>query len=295
MDFQNLAYFLQICEDGSFSKAANRLFISQQGLSMSMGRLEKELKQKLFIRTTRGVQLTEAGLFLQDRANRIMGIYQECESYFDTQKGVKNVIPLASVHNMVGRMPCEIQRMSYNEHPEFFIQLVECVSLDVERMVESGEVPFGFCLGPIESNRLEGYFLFRKKIGFIVHVDHPLGQYKTIPIQKLKDQKLLVFNRKFRIYKQLQQLCRSRGFEPNYVFESDRIEVFYDMIRNNPTLMAHSLDYYEEHNPDPTIRTLYLDDGELNWDAYIAHRKDAVLTKAEKRFLQAVLDLFGTA
>ncbi len=53
MNIQQLKYYLEICKCRSFSKAADNLYISQQGLSMAVIRLESEFSCKLFIRTPR--------------------------------------------------------------------------------------------------------------------------------------------------------------------------------------------------------------------------------------------------
>lgn len=74
MDIKILRYFLQICKDGSFSKAAKNLYISQQGLSKSISNLEKEIGVSVFNRTSKGNELTEYGEYLKNKASTI--VYQ---------------------------------------------------------------------------------------------------------------------------------------------------------------------------------------------------------------------------
>ena len=73
MDSRKLSYFLKICETGSIAKAAEVLFISQQALSKSIAKLEKEVGVPLLVRTPEGVRLTVAGQLLEQRA----GLYLE--------------------------------------------------------------------------------------------------------------------------------------------------------------------------------------------------------------------------
>src|SRR6056297_2677121 len=61
LNFELYKVFYQVAVDLSFSKAAEKLFISQSAVSQNIKNLEKELKTKLFIRSTKNVQLTEAG------------------------------------------------------------------------------------------------------------------------------------------------------------------------------------------------------------------------------------------
>lgn len=74
MDIKILRYFLQICKDGSFSKAAKNLYISQQGLSKSISNLEKEIGVSVFNRTSKGNELTAYGEYLKNKASTI--VYQ---------------------------------------------------------------------------------------------------------------------------------------------------------------------------------------------------------------------------
>lgn len=293
MDITQLSYFLQICEDGSFSKAANHLYISQQGLSMSISRLERELGQQVFTRTPRGLEITPSGAFLQARAEKILELYGECERYFDLGSKRSRVIPVACVYNVIGRLPAALQQLFYQNDSRFCVQVNEAVSGEVERLVEQRDAVFGFCLGPVQSPELERHFLFRRKYCFIVNTAHPLARYDRINISQLKGEQLLVMNQKFKIYSTLRQLCRKAGFEPNYVFESDRLEIFYNMVRNNPSLVAHSLDCYAQQNPAPNIHTLYLKDCDLFWDVYLIYRRGRSFHRSEEQFRQMVLDTFS--
>src|SRR6188472_3142216 len=68
MELRHLRYFIAIAEERSFTRAAERLWVAQPGLSTQIRRLESELGVQLLERHTRGVDLTEAGELFLERA-----------------------------------------------------------------------------------------------------------------------------------------------------------------------------------------------------------------------------------
>ena len=72
MDLTKLKYFLRICEENNISKAAQGLFLTQQGLSKAIISLEKELTVPLFYRTSEGMVLTKYGEAIKEEAQRIL-------------------------------------------------------------------------------------------------------------------------------------------------------------------------------------------------------------------------------
>uniref|UniRef100_UPI000A96BAE7 LysR family transcriptional regulator n=1 Tax=Streptomyces prasinopilosus TaxID=67344 RepID=UPI000A96BAE7 len=72
MELRHLQHFVAVAKDRHFTRAAERLLVSQSGLSASIRSLERELRTPLFVRTTRRVTLTEAGRALLVEAERIL-------------------------------------------------------------------------------------------------------------------------------------------------------------------------------------------------------------------------------
>lgn len=81
MLYKRIGYFLEAARCLNFTEAAKRCFISQQSMTWHISSLEEELGVKLFSRTTRSVQLTEAGIYLRDQFSRINDDISLCISH----------------------------------------------------------------------------------------------------------------------------------------------------------------------------------------------------------------------
>jgi DNA-binding transcriptional LysR family regulator len=95
MELRHLRYFVAIAEEKSFTRAAERLWVAQPGLSTQIRRLEKELGVKLFERHTRGVDLTDAGVVFLERARAALAAADEARATVsDMESGVVGTIRL---------------------------------------------------------------------------------------------------------------------------------------------------------------------------------------------------------
>lgn len=90
VNFHRIAFFLQVCDSGSISKAAEHLYISPQALNKQMRVLEEELGEKLFQRTGRKLALTSFGIFFRDQMRPVHQLYQTAQAqvarYLDSSK-----------------------------------------------------------------------------------------------------------------------------------------------------------------------------------------------------------------
>src|ERR1700704_2928382 len=77
MDLGELQVFLMVAKEGSFSRAAERLYRTQPAVSLGIRKLEDSLGQPLFVRGARPVRLTEAGTLLKDYAERLLNLRDE--------------------------------------------------------------------------------------------------------------------------------------------------------------------------------------------------------------------------
>lgn len=294
MDIKQLVYFVKLCEDKNFSIAASNLFMSQQGLSMAIIRLERELNTKLFYRAHGGVALTESGEFLKSRAQSIISQFEECNDYFSTTTtSNRNTVAAACVFDLIGSCPQFFQKFLQNSNPAFHLKIIEETAIQCESLVTNGEVELALVTGPIDSFKFESDFLFQKRICAIVNRLHPLAQFDSIDIVQLKNVKILMMNRKFKVYHNFMRRCNDAGFHADIIFEGDRMTLYHNMVKENPSFVGISVEFFADNFPNPQLKTLFFNDPTFVWSIHLISKTGKPLSRAAKEFRRTALQYFG--
>lgn len=124
MELRHLQHFVAVAEDQHFTRAAERLLVSQSGLSASIRSLERELQTPLFVRTTRRVTLTEAGRALLVEAERILAQVRAAHEAVAAVQGVlRGTLALGAEQCIAGVHPAELLADFRRRHPDVEIRL----------------------------------------------------------------------------------------------------------------------------------------------------------------------------
>ncbi|MDX2847087.1 MULTISPECIES: LysR family transcriptional regulator [Streptomycetaceae] len=161
MELRHLEYFVAVAEEHHFTRAAERLMISQSGLSASVRALEQELGTPLFVRSTRSVELTAAGRALLDEACRTLASVRAAKEAVAAVQGLmRGVLTIGTEQCLAGvDVPALLARFRAR-HPGVEVRLRQAGSaalvqditsgrLDVAFTALSGEAPEGVRLRPI--------------------------------------------------------------------------------------------------------------------------------------------------
>lgn len=288
MDIKQLIYFLQVSQDNSFSRAAKNLFISQQGLSMSIRRMEEELNCVLFERTSKGIKLTPEGKFLKQKAEIIIDIFEECEQYFQTRTFDNDILKLACVYDVIGQCPDLMKLIVQKKNQVFNLEITESSSIECENLVENEECELGIVTGPISPESFDGVFLFENPICCIINKNHPLAKFDIISIEKLKNKKIVTMNHKFKTYHNLYERCKLSGFKPNIVFEVDRMTLITNIVRTNPSVIGIGADLFSKYPLDNSLKIIHFNDPTFAWSIYLINKQGKPLSNQAIKFKRKV-------
>lgn len=146
-DFR-LRVFYVVAREGSFSRAAAELHLSQPAVSLQIKALEEEYGQRLLDRTARGARLTAAGERLYRQARRILQLYQEIEAELLSPPALSGELRLAASSTLANYLLPAVLAGFQSEWPKVRLVLASGNTRQVAQWVREQTVPLGFVEGP---------------------------------------------------------------------------------------------------------------------------------------------------
>jgi DNA-binding transcriptional LysR family regulator len=143
VELRQLEYFLAVVEEGSFTRAAARLYMVQSSLSASLLALEKELGTELFIRGRRGAELTDAGrAFLESARAAVTEVDRARDAVASVKGLLRGTVRVATVAVHPALNVLETVRDFRRQHPDVHLHVVHDGAQDLMTLVAQGEVDF---------------------------------------------------------------------------------------------------------------------------------------------------------
>ena len=189
MDQQTLGAFLAVAESGSFSRAGERLHLSQPAVSKRIAALEAELGHPLFDRIARRVSLTDAGRALLPHARRLLDDLEDARRALShLSERIAGRLSLGTSHHIgLHRLP-PVLRAFVQQHPEVDIDIHFMDSEIACATVLAGELELGIVTLPPEPlANLDVQRLWTDRLAVVVAPDHPLLKKRRPKLAALAD------------------------------------------------------------------------------------------------------------
>jgi DNA-binding transcriptional LysR family regulator len=233
LELRDLEAFVALGEELHFTKAAERLRMSQPRLSQMLKRMEEDLAVHLVARTRRRVELTEAGRVLLEEARRTLAQARTAvsltQSAHSGHSGTLHVGFLeASVHWL---LPSAV-RSFRGSHPGVDVVLKGLVSAEQPAALERGDINVGIlrriAFGPdivYEEIRKERLVLYLPR-------DHPLARQSRVEVTQLRDEAFVYTPRRISpdLFDQVLGIFLARGFSPHIVQEATELQTVLALV-----------------------------------------------------------------
>lgn len=183
-DLRQLRYFAQIAEVGSFSQAARNLGVAQPALSQQIGALEAALGTKLFVRTPRGVTLTQEGALLLDHARAVLTRLALAEDQmFNRALDLSGPpVSVGLIPSLSGSFAVPMLERLRERFPRFRLRLVDGLSDQILQWLLAGEVQVGFSTLSAHPTRLAIEHICDEQLRLVAAPGVVRSRGSTIPL-----------------------------------------------------------------------------------------------------------------
>ena len=194
MDIRVLRYFLTAAREGSFSRAAKVLYLSQPTLSRQIREMEEELGVDLFTRTNRSIILTQEGLRFRRRAQEIVDLMDKTrEEFAEPGSDIAGEISIGCGETQIMREIAKVAIPLQREHPGIHFNLYSAYADDVAEKLDRGLLDFGLMFEPFDTRRYDTLLLpFSDVFGFLLPRTHPLADKKSLRMEDVAGEPLLM-------------------------------------------------------------------------------------------------------
>lgn len=292
MNVQQLKYYVELCKYKSFTKASDHLFISQQGLSMAIIRLETEFSCKFFERTPRGLLLTGEGEFFLERAKSFLELYDQCEKYFHSCAGKNEAFDLAVAQGSLGEFGAYCIKGFLDSHTQYRVNVREYQDRACDMAVDNMDAEVGLGIEPMDDGRFEHHQIFTCRAGLVLRKDHPLAKagYQEIPSSCLQGLSLVTVDERMKTADYLLDELKKEGIIPRVRFRVGEIIGVHRLAMENIGAGLTNMSITKSLDTPNTV-TIPLADPKFVWAVDLFKRKGAALSPAAEAFYQYMLSL----
>ncbi|MEU7569726.1 LysR family transcriptional regulator [Streptomyces fradiae] len=288
MQFQQLVYFVAVADTRHFTRAAERVHVSQPSLSQQIRALEKELGAELFSRARGNITLTDAGEALLPLARRILAdadtARQEVHELARLRRGRVRLGATPSL--CTGLLP-EVLRAFHDLYPGIRILIEEGGSHDLVRGLARGALDLALVVLPLpaQSPALTTVELLQEDL-VVVSSAAEEAPRRPVRIADLQGRPMVMFRHGYDLRELTVAACRAEGFEPSFTVEGGEMDAVLGFVRAGlgvavvPSMVAA--------RAGRDVRVTALAPPGLRRTVALAHRSDVAPPRAARE-LQRVL------
>jgi DNA-binding transcriptional LysR family regulator len=235
MELRHLSYFKAVAEELNYRKAAQRLYISQPGLSRQIKQLEEYLEVQLLERDQKHVELTPAGSFFKEEVDFILNHLEMTKNQLklisDGKIGELRIGFLGSASNQV--LPSFLKKLN-GEFAGISTNLEEFSNLAQVEMIQKDKLDLGFVRLASVPSDLEMKVVLKDSFSLVVPMDHLISKSNFKSLNQFAEESFVLFSSDYSnyYYEQIVGICREAGFTPKIRHKSVHALTIFKLVEN---------------------------------------------------------------
>ena len=232
IELRHLRYFLAVAETAHFTRAAEKLHVTQPTLSHQIRQLEGQLNLPLFDRIGRRVKLTSAGELLLPHARRVLGELEEAQSALAELHGLKRgELKVGIVQTVNACVIPEIVARFSAEHSGIKVTCAELAVHEIEAGLESGRLDVGISFLPATRPLIDGEKLFTEELVAVLPAKHAWARRREINVAQLTGQPLVLLSSHYCTRQLIDRAFSQARSRPKVQVEMNSVESILSTVR----------------------------------------------------------------
>lgn len=289
MELRHLEYFVAVAEERHFTRAAQRLMVSQSGLSASIRALERELGAPLFLRTTRSVELTGAGRALLGEAARALASVRAARDAVAAVQGLlRGTLSVGTEQCIAGVDVAALLARFRAAHGEVEVRLRQAGSAALVEDVAAGRIDLAFVALSGAGTAPEGVRLLplvREPMVALCRRDHRLADAPRVRAAELAGEAFVDFHADWGTRAVTDRLFASTGVDRQVALEVNDVHSLLDLVHHGLGVAVVPLAYARKPQAAELCTLPLADAGAHTWQVSVAVPADDRVGPAARELL----------
>ncbi|PIF01691.1 MAG: transcriptional regulator [Maribacter sp.] len=236
LELRHLTYFLAVAEELHFRKAAEKLFISQPGLSRQIKQMEEVLQVKLFVRDKKKVALTPAGYYFKEQAEAIFHQINEAKRQLQLiGEGDKGEIRIgflgSAMQNVIPKLLLNLK----DKYPNIKTSLEECPNMAQVEAVLKDELDIGFVRLSKVPKALGMRKVYQDTFSLVLPEGHPILTSDFKGVHQFANDDFILFSKEYSpfYFETIMGICSDAGFIPKVSHKTVHAHTIFKLVENN--------------------------------------------------------------
>lgn len=284
MNIRDISCFIKVCENKSISATAESFFMSPQGISKAIKRMETELHAELLTRTKNGVSLTEYGQVFYTHCVTILKEYRQTTKAIENLKAQNiGLIRMVSAFGILRFLSPEFIHAFTNKYPTIHLEYTEFPDSYIEKSILNEEYNVGLVPYLNENPDLEYIPLFSKEIYFITHKQSKFYTYDQVSVREISSEPFIMENENFLIHHIIKDIAAIEATDLDVYFNTSGFSLCYKLCTEGEGNTV-SMDFIFDDMNDGTLKSIPFKE-HPKWKIALVHKKDTPLSKNMKAFI----------
>lgn len=294
MDLSQLETFLSIAEEKSFSRAAEKMLRTQPAISIAIKRLEEELGESLFDRSSKNGSLTEAGRVLLSYAQRMLNLRDEAVEAVGELRGMFRGRLTIGANESTSLYLLPPLLMEYRKRfPNIKIEVFRNISEKIPLEVSERNLDFGFLsYDPMHPN-LQSLEIHRDELVLVVPPKHRLAKHSQVTVKDLGEEQFVAHNVRTPSRTKIFELFAQHKTPLNICLELATLETIKEFVLLNAGIAILPRLAVEAEIKSGKLAEVPVKGMKIEKTLRLIYRREASLSHAAKSFLEIVKEQRG--